>query len=393
MATNRFANVIRQIDSIAQVCEREGHLEVSALLDEVSEELTVEAETQIEGPARQKSAQELRAMAEDLKKAGDAELAANVLRMAEELAEEEGDHPEEEDVNPAEGKPGGHEDSDEEDDDDTEDDSEGAADEKIHAMLADLQQRLAGDDDKPSDKDDDEDEDEDEDKDTPEDAQDKHDEDKPEEGEDDDLKKQIEELSCRLSESDDDKDEDEDEDEDKEDKDEDEDEDEESKDLKDKIASLQRQLEAGLNVESEDLAARIAALQEKLAGDDPEDDTLSDVPEESDDEDEEGDEDEDEESPADSTEPDENDDKETKDLKASIARLAKQLCAEDEDEDKDDEDDEDKDDEDKDDEDKSLKASTRNAARRQVRMIAEKLASDGHGHLASRVRSLLKQMR
>lgn len=83
---NRYAALVSEIDEISEICEREGHVEVCALLDEVGAELA-EAPAQAPKAAKAKTAgsRELRTIAAQLKQSGNVREARNVLKVADEM--------------------------------------------------------------------------------------------------------------------------------------------------------------------------------------------------------------------------------------------------------------------------------------------------------------------
>lgn len=88
MALNkRYANLVAEIDEISEICEREGHTEVCALLDQVGAELA-EAPTAAPKPRAAKrtaGSEELRSIAKQLSQSGNIREARNVIRLAEEM--------------------------------------------------------------------------------------------------------------------------------------------------------------------------------------------------------------------------------------------------------------------------------------------------------------------
>jgi len=87
----RYANLVSEIDEISEICDREGHSEVCALLDEVAEELAtapVTAPKQAKhtaAPKRTAASKELRDVAKALYQSGNVREARNVIRVADEM--------------------------------------------------------------------------------------------------------------------------------------------------------------------------------------------------------------------------------------------------------------------------------------------------------------------
>lgn len=84
----RYANLVAEIDEISEICEREGHTEVCALLDEVGAELAeapAATPKAAKAPKQTTASKELRDVAKQLSQSGNIREARNVLRVADEM--------------------------------------------------------------------------------------------------------------------------------------------------------------------------------------------------------------------------------------------------------------------------------------------------------------------